>query len=125
MEGIGGRMSEFKIENMDPKFLYTWKGTRHEDEADYHCHDHIEVAFVLSGVGKYRIEDEIFDYKFASDFGLNSQEDLFNQPIDNVSNSINEIVNVEGPVHVNEVVKRVKDSCHIKRAGSKMKKQVL
>lgn len=61
MEGIGGRMSEFKIENMDPKFLYTWKGTRHEDEADYHCHDHIEVAFVLSGVGKYRIEDEIFD----------------------------------------------------------------
>ena len=71
------------------------------------------------------IEDEIFDYKFASDFGLNSQEDLFNQPIDNVSNSINEIVNVEGPVHVNEVVKRVKDSCHIKRAGSKMKKQVL
>ena len=56
---------------------------------------------------------------------MNSQEDLFNQPIDNVSNSINEIVNVEGPVHVNEVVKRVKDSCHIKRAGSKMKKQVL
>ena len=71
------------------------------------------------------IEDEIVDYKFASDFGLNSQEDLFNQSIDNVSNSINEIVNVEGPIHVNEVVKRVKDSCHIKRAGSKMKKQVL
>ena len=71
------------------------------------------------------IEDEIVDYKFASDFGLNSQEDLFNQPINNVSNSINEIVNVEGPIHVNEVVKRVKDSCHIKRAGSKMKKQVL
>ena len=71
------------------------------------------------------IEDEIVDYKFASDFGLNSQEDLFNQPINNVSNSINEIVNVEGPIHVNDVVKRVKDSCHIKRAGSKMKKQVL
>ena len=72
-----------------------------------------------------KVEDEIVDYKFASDFGLNSQKDLFEQPIDNVSKSINEIVNTEGPIHVNEVVKRVKDSCHIKRAGSKMKKQVL
>ncbi|WP_296888474.1 DUF3320 domain-containing protein, partial [uncultured Methanobrevibacter sp.] len=72
-----------------------------------------------------KIEDEIVNYKFASDFGLNSQDDLYSQPIDNVSNSINKIVNVEGPIHVNEVIKRVKDSCHIKRAGSKMKKQVL
>ncbi|WP_407432886.1 DUF3320 domain-containing protein [Methanobrevibacter sp.] len=72
-----------------------------------------------------KIEDEIVNYKFANDFGLNSQDDLFSQPIDNVSNSINKIVNVEGPIHVNEVIKRVKDSCHIKRAGSKMKKQVL
>ena len=71
------------------------------------------------------IEDEIVDYKFASDFGLNSQDDLFNQPIGNVSNSINQIISVEGPINVNEVIKRVKDSCHIKRAGSKMKKQVL
>ena len=72
-----------------------------------------------------KIEDEIVNYKFASDFGLNSQDDLYSQPIDNVSNSINKIVNVEGPIHINEVIKRVKDSCHIKRAGSKMKKQVL
>ena len=70
------------------------------------------------------IEDEIVEYKFASGFGLNSQKDLFDQPIGNVSNSITEIVNVEGPIHVDEVVKRVKDSCNIKRAGSKMKKQV-
>ncbi len=70
------------------------------------------------------IEDEIFEYKFASDFGLNSQDDLFNRPIEDVSKSVSEIVNVEGPVHVDEVTKRVKDSCHIKRAGSKMKKQV-
>ena len=72
-----------------------------------------------------KIEDEIVNYEFAADFGLNSQKDLFEQPIDNVSKSINEIVNTEGPIHVNEVVKRVKDSCNIKRAGSKMKKQVL
>ena len=71
-----------------------------------------------------KVEDEIVDYKFASDFGLNSQEDLYNQPIENVSKSVNEIITVEGPIHINEVIKRIKDSCHIKRAGAKMKKQV-
>ena len=71
-----------------------------------------------------KVEDEIVDYKFASDFGLNSQEDLYNQPIENVSKSVNEIIAVEGPIHINEVIKRIKDSCHIKRAGAKMKKQV-
>lgn len=49
------------IEEINPTFLYIWKGTRHEDEAVYHCHDHMEMAFVLSGVGKYHIEGEIFD----------------------------------------------------------------
>lgn len=49
------------IEEINPTFLYTWKGTRHEDEAVYHCHDHLEMAFVLSGEGKYHIEGEIYD----------------------------------------------------------------
>lgn len=49
------------IEEINPTFLYTWKGTRHEDEAVYHCHDHLELAFVLSGEGKYHIEGEIYD----------------------------------------------------------------
>ena len=40
------------IENLDPKFLYTWKGTRYEDEVEYHSHDYLEFAFVLSGTGK-------------------------------------------------------------------------
>ena len=73
---------------------------------------------------KGNIGDEIVNYRFADNFGLNSQEDLFNQPIDDVSKSINEIIRVEGPIHVNEVIKRVKDSCNIKRAGANMKKQV-
>ncbi|MBR3470051.1 MAG: helix-turn-helix domain-containing protein [Lachnospiraceae bacterium] len=57
-------MSETKdivIEEINPTFLYIWKGTRHEDEAVYHCHNHLEMAFVLSGKGKYHIEGEIYD----------------------------------------------------------------
>ena len=31
---------------------------------------------------------------------------------------------VEGPVHISEVIKRVKDSCNMKRAGANLKKAV-
>lgn len=50
------------IEEMNPTFLFIWKGTRQRDrdEANYHSHDHPELAFVLSGTGRYRIEDEIY-----------------------------------------------------------------
>ena len=74
--------------------------------------------------GKKRLEDDIFDYVQAENFGLDSSDDLYKQPIDKVARSIDEIVAVEGPIHVSEVTKRVKDSCNIKRAGSNLKKTV-
>ena len=74
--------------------------------------------------GKRNIEDYIVDYVESSDIGLNSSDDLYKQPIDNVSDSIKRIVDVEGPVHIKEVTKRVKQSCHIKRAGANLKKTV-
>lgn len=49
------------IENLDPTFLFTWKGTRKKGKDLYHSHDHLEMAFVLSGCGRYRIEDQIYD----------------------------------------------------------------
>lgn len=50
-----------KVEELDPTFLFTWKGTRQRDrdEGSYRSHDHLEMAFVLSGEGKYRFEDGI------------------------------------------------------------------
>ena len=74
--------------------------------------------------GKKRLEDDIFDYVQAENFGLDSSDDLYKQPIDKVARSIDEIVAVEGPIHVSEVTKRVKDSCNIKRAGSNLKNTV-
>lgn len=50
----------FIIEDFNPTFLFTWKGIRNHAEDSYHSHDHGELAFVLSGTGKYRIEDEIY-----------------------------------------------------------------
>lgn len=48
-----------KIEELDPTFLFTWKGTRNKNECAYQSHDHLEMAVVLSGTGKYRFEDGI------------------------------------------------------------------
>ena len=51
---------QFIMEDLNPTFLFTWKGIRNRGEDNYHSHDHGELAFVLSGTGKYRIEDEIY-----------------------------------------------------------------
>ena len=74
--------------------------------------------------GKRKLEDSIVDYVQADDIGLHSQDDLYKKPASEVAKSITYIVDVEGPIHVNEVIKRVKDSCEIKRAGSNLKKAV-
>lgn len=55
---------------------------------------------------------------------MSSSDDLYKRPSGEVAKSINNIVDIEGPIHVKEVVKRVKDSCGIKRAGSNLKKTV-
>ncbi len=52
--------TQFIMEDLNPAFLFTWKGIRNRGEDNYHSHDHGELAFVLSGTGKYRIEDEIY-----------------------------------------------------------------
>lgn len=52
--------TQFITEDLNPTFLFTWKGVRNRGEDNYHSHDHGELAFVLSGTGKYRIEDEIY-----------------------------------------------------------------
>ena len=53
--------NSIQIEEMNPTFLFTWKGTRTAAEEAYHCHDIVELAFVLSGTGKYHIEGQIYD----------------------------------------------------------------
>ena len=74
--------------------------------------------------GKVKLKDEIVEYKQAEDIGLTSQEDLFKKSSKEVAKSIDKIVEVEGPVHISEVIKRVKDSCNMKRAGVNLKKAV-
>ena len=49
------------IEDLNPTFLFIWTGTRTCDEKEYLSHDHIEMDFILSGNGKYYINDHYYD----------------------------------------------------------------
>lgn len=53
------------IEDLNPTFLYTWKGIRDKsrNQDTFHSHDHLEMAFILSGEGKYRFEEGICSVK--------------------------------------------------------------
>lgn len=53
--------NQIGIEEMNPTFLFTWKGTRTAEEEPYHCHDITELAFVMSGTGRYHIEGQIYE----------------------------------------------------------------
>lgn len=53
--------NSIQIEEMNPTFLFTWKGTRTAVDEPYHCHDIVELAFVLSGAGKYYIEGQMYE----------------------------------------------------------------
>lgn len=57
------REFQLEIEDLNPTFLFTWKGTRHQPEERYHSHDYLEMAFMMSGSGKYHIDDVIYDVK--------------------------------------------------------------
>ncbi len=48
-------------QGFNPTFLYTWKGIRTQDEDRYHCHDHLELAFIMSGRGRYKIDGKMYD----------------------------------------------------------------
>lgn len=50
-------MSTIKIEELNPTFLYFWKGIKEADELKYESHDYAELAFVLSGQCRYRIDN--------------------------------------------------------------------
>lgn len=59
------RKTGISIDEMDPTFLFIWKGTRYKgnEEPEYRSHDFLEMVYVLSGEGKYRIDDEIYQIR--------------------------------------------------------------
>lgn len=58
---MADREQDLLIEELNPTFLFTWKDRRTEDEKAYHSHDFLEIAYIMSGNGRYRIEGRLYD----------------------------------------------------------------
>lgn len=65
--------SEYEIQDLNPTFLFTWKGTRTEKE-NYHNHDFSEFVYILSGKGKCRVDDVIYDIEEGDLLLLNPKQ---------------------------------------------------
>ncbi|MGN1363369.1 MAG: DUF3320 domain-containing protein [Methanobrevibacter sp.] len=63
----------------------------------------------------------IKEYTEFKDLPLKTQDDVYDKPISYIAEVISQIVDVEGPVHKDIIIKRIKESSGIKRAGSKLK----
>ncbi len=50
-----------KLNQLDPTLLYVCKGTRRKEIEVAHSHEYIEIAFVLSGKGKYNIDHVVYE----------------------------------------------------------------
>ncbi len=49
------------MDDLNPTFLFTWTGTRESGkDEEYHSHDILEMAFVMSGEGRYRVDGETY-----------------------------------------------------------------
>ena len=61
MENIVREQENLLQEDFNPAFLFTWKGMRREDEKNYHNHEYLEFCYVMSGRGRHRIEDKVYE----------------------------------------------------------------
>jgi len=53
--------THIRIDELNPTFLFAWKGKRTSDDAGIHSHDYPKLIFVLSGKTRIRMEESILD----------------------------------------------------------------
>ena len=118
------RREDFKDQALEDIILSAYEDYKEIERERYRKNNQFKSFDDNKLPGKRKMEDELVDYVQIEDIGLHSSDELYKQSVDKVAKSINDIVDVEGPIHISEVTKRVKDSCNIKRAGAKLKNRV-
>jgi hypothetical protein len=68
-----------------------------------------------------KIEDKLIPYQSYESTTLQSSEDLYKSPTPVVSTVVSEIVSIEGPIHYEEVIRRIREGCGLRRAGNKVR----
>lgn len=65
--------------------------------------------------------DEIPEYKICEDPGVKISGDIHSQPVGDVAHAVMKVVEEEGPIHYDEVVRRVRILWGLSRAGRRVK----
>lgn len=66
------------------------------------------------------LQDSIPEYEVCKSIGIDRNCEIHEKHPDELALAINRIVEVEGPVHFNEVVRRIRDYWGLKRAGKRI-----
>jgi len=88
----------------------------------YHDKNYLKPEINNNTSKKKNMEDYLIQYILATDISIKDPKELYNNSTNDLSSIVDEIVFIEGPIHVNEVIVRIRESCNIKRTGSKIKK---
>ncbi len=65
-------------------------------------------------------KDELSDYVICEDTGVPVSGDIHSQPVGDVARAAMKVVEVEGPIHYDEVVKRIRTYWGLSRAGRRV-----
>ena len=91
--------------------------------------ERIKEANVLSAVDNTRLtptgklEDYIVPYKEIDDVIIKSATEIYDDE-KKVATAVMDIVSAEGPIHVDMVIRRIRESCNLSRAGTKFKEAI-
>jgi very-short-patch-repair endonuclease/DNA polymerase III delta prime subunit len=64
------------------------------------------------------------DYQICSEIDIDTQTPIHELSYSELENGIIQVLKVESPVHVNEVIKRIRENHGLKRTGGKIKKAI-
>ncbi|MGH7808590.1 MAG: DUF3320 domain-containing protein, partial [Thermodesulfobacteriota bacterium] len=68
------------------------------------------------------LEDKILEYKVCSSLGIPLQGEIHEQSPNRLAQAVIRVVETEGPVHFDEVVRRIRSLWGLKRAGERINK---
>jgi len=91
--------------------------------------ERIEKSNVLNEVDNTRltpngeIEDYIIEYKKIEDIPIKNANEIYEDD-EKLDNTVKQIIIIEGPIHEDTLIRRIRESCNLSRAGSKFKNTI-
>lgn len=70
------------------------------------------------------IEDYIKDYVEIQDIAIKNATEIYDET-EKLNETVKTIVSIEGPIHADMVIRRLRESCGLSRAGTKFKSTIM